>query len=203
MSLTNQFISNRGMEEPHKVSTSLPSNLNFENYLINIHMENRPQTAFCCPLMQWWMLPSGNMLPLIFIHTHTHTRGYARNMQSSLYSTVSSPYRVPGMRLHQHWDYINWDKAAGPTRPVCWVRQVPLSGCDSLWAGAQAEDNFHCTSEEAALEQRSERAWGVPRRGLIEGKEVQMPVPEVLKDLILGKSMLYLDIKPTCGGFWV
>lgn len=52
MSLTNQFISNRGMEEPHKVSTSLPSNLNFENYLIDIHMENRPQTAFCCPLMQ-------------------------------------------------------------------------------------------------------------------------------------------------------
>lgn len=52
MSLTNQFISNRGMEEPQKVSTSLPSNLNFENYLIDIHMENRPQTAFCCPLMQ-------------------------------------------------------------------------------------------------------------------------------------------------------
>lgn len=56
MSLTNQFINNWGVEEPQKVSTSLPSDLNFENYLIDIYMENRSQTAFCknkcCPLMQ-------------------------------------------------------------------------------------------------------------------------------------------------------
>lgn len=56
MSLTNQFINNWGVEEPQKVFTSLPSDLNFENYLIDIYMENRSQTAFCknkcCPLMQ-------------------------------------------------------------------------------------------------------------------------------------------------------
>lgn len=56
MSLTYQFISNWGVEEPQKVSTALPLDSKFENYLIDINVENKPQTAFykneCCLLMQ-------------------------------------------------------------------------------------------------------------------------------------------------------